>query len=702
MSDDQHLVEAYKLVLDVYTSQYLVHNTQTTKSLRSTAADLGVRQSLNGLDFTQVCPSCSKVYDVSKCGECSKRLEACLCAKPKLSAIPFHLHWHCRACCCDKVGPYMVNVPGGAARVLGMTDIPEVLLALRVALADMATRYEDTFEHGLQTCASDIGSVWNYYKQHGDRVGVSPEQLGMTGAVKTLLFYSSLADTDVVLRAFHVHQSQPLQKQHLLTVIQALDFGPRAEPSEVVKAMTRALEVVCRTSSLSSTEKVKQAMLLASTCDQRVAFVLAIFFKALYVPYNMLVQVHTAVKNIQSRTMVITYAKRYERVLKIVDTMFFCLAMLWTPGSFTANAFSVAGFETMFRLLVQQKEAIKKDVTAPGTTRAPVVDMNPESFMKAVMTAITTGYRPADYPYQWMRLLDLGPALESIKNILLCIFRRCTLEKTSTKLVCSSHLSSLVPYLKQLGRGSLQPGSKTYTNMQHELARARQLPTTAYFFLKFFNPKVPSKISRSLADKFDSELSLFFQVDTSVQENLDFLKSIARKPRRVPKPQTRQTSLPSGAGSLFGDPDDQTSDDQASDDQSRKPRKRKPRHARQPSKPDRAKNKKRQNTKHNTKRVKTTTPVSVQVQFGVSQPGILDETPGAYLDEIPDTYLDILDPVQYCDPELDTLLGVQDVQDGQQDGRALGKDDDEDDDDDDYFDESQFDNDTELGLFKRC
>ena len=699
---DGHLVEAYKSVLHVYTSQYLEHNTQTTKSLRSTAADLGVKQSLNGLDFTQVCPSCSKVYDVSKCGGCSKRLEACLCAKPELSAIPFHLHWHCRVCCCDTVGPYMVKVPSGAANVLGMTVIPEVLLALRVALADMATRYEDTFEHALQTCASDIGSVWSYYKQQGDRVGASPDQLGMTGAVKTLLFYSSLAETDVVLRAFHVHQSQPLQKQHLLTVIQALDFGPRAEPPEVVKVMTRALEVVCRTSSLSSVEKVKQAMLLASACDQRVAFVLAIFLKALYVPYTMLVQVHTAVKNIQSRTMVITYTKRYERVLKIVDTMFFCLSMLWTPGSFTANAFSVAGFETMFRLLVQKKEAVKKDVTAPCTTRAPVVDMNPESFMKAVMTAITTGYRPADYPYQWMRLLDLGPALESIKNILLCIFRRCTLEKTSTKLVCSSHLSRLVPFLKQLGRGSLQPGSKTYTNMQHELARARQLPATAYFFLKFFNPKVPSKISRSLADKFDSELSLFFQVDTSVQENLDFLKSIARKPRRVPKPQTRQTSLPSGAGSLFGDPDDQTSDDQASDDQSRKPRKRKPRHARQPSKPDRAKNKKRQNTKHNTKRVKTTTPVSVQVQFGVSQPGILDETPGAYLDEIPDTYLDILDPVQYCDPELDTLLGVQDVQDGQQDGRALGKDDDEDDDDDDYFDESQFDNDTELGLFKRC
>ena len=66
-------------MLGVYHTEYLNHNSETTLSLRSTAADLGVHQPPNGLDFAMKCPSCSAVYDVSMCGACSKRLEACLC-----------------------------------------------------------------------------------------------------------------------------------------------------------------------------------------------------------------------------------------------------------------------------------------------------------------------------------------------------------------------------------------------------------------------------------------------------------------------------------------------------------------------------------------------------------------------------------------------------------------------------------------------
>jgi|688.fasta_scaffold76523_2 hypothetical protein len=608
MDSFQHLSEAYNDVLEVYRTAYLKHNSETTSSLRSTAADLGVRQSPNGLDLAMKCPSCSAVYDVSMCGACSKRLEACVCPKPRLSAIPFHLHWHCPACCADTVGPYNVKVPKGAASVLGMTDIPEVLLALRVALADLAVKSED-FDKPLGACAEEIGSVWNCYSRNHQ--GLTPEDLGIVKANKTLLFYGGLAETDVVLRAFYEHQSQPLQNQHLVSVMAALDFGKRAEPHLVVACMSRALQTICQVSKLTSAEKVKQAMLLANDVDLRVGFVIALFLKGLYVPYNTLADYAAKDKNIQSRKSVLAY-DRYERVLKIADTMFLCMAMLWTPGSFTANAISVAGFETMFRLLVKKKEAYKKDCT-PVPPQVYLVSLKPSSFMKAIMASMTAGYRPADYPYPWMRLLGLGPVLGAIKNVLLRIFRRCTLEKTSVKLVCASHLGRLVPFLKQLGRGSLQPGTKTYATFLDELDRVRQLPATAHFYLKFCNSKTPTKLSCALAEKFDTDLKLNFKVDASNVEHLEFLKRIERKPRKpTKKPKPRLTSLPSGANSLFGQVDHQ--DDNAPTQRTRKSKSRLKQLA-QPTQLDaKKKKKKRNNSTHNTKRLK---PTPVQVQYGV-------------------------------------------------------------------------------------
>lgn len=369
------LVQAYHDVLEVYTTEYLKHNSTTTFGLQATAADLGVKQSTNGLDLAMKCPACSAVYDVSMCGACSKRLEACSCAKPRLSAIPFHLHWHCPACCVDTVGPYNVKVPKGAASVLGMAEVPEVLLALRVALADLAVKF-DTFDKSLSTCAEEIGSVWNCYKRDHQGQGLTPDDLGITGANKTLLFYTGLADTDVVLGAFYAHQSQPLQKQHLASVMQALDFGKRAEPRQVVTCMVQALQTICQVSNLTSVEKVRQAMLLANQSDLRIGFVLGLFLKGLFVPFNTLADYAAKYKNIQSRNSVLAY-DRYERVLKIVDTMFLCMAMLWTPGSFTANAFSVAGFEPMFRLLAKkrglQEGLHSRSTSSPTSHLEPIV-----------------------------------------------------------------------------------------------------------------------------------------------------------------------------------------------------------------------------------------------------------------------------------------------------------------------------------------
>ena len=702
MDDGGRLAEAYNEVLEVYRTEYLNHNSETTLSLRSTAADLGVRQSPNGLDFAMKCPSCSAVYDVSMCGACSKRLEACVCAKPRLSAIPFHLHWHCPECCADTVGPYKVKTPKGAASVLGMTDVPEVLLALRVALAGLAVEFPD-FDSRLDKCAEDIGSVWNcYLKNHQ---GLTPDDLGIAGANKTLLFYAGLAETDVVLRAFYEHQSQPLQNQHLASVMAALDFGKRAEPCQVVACMAGALQTICQASGLTSAEKVRQAMLASNLIDLRVGFVLALFLKGLYVPYNTLANSAAKHKNIQSRKSVLVY-DRYERILKIADTMFLCIAMLWTPGSFTANAVSVAGFESMFRLLAKKKEADKKDCT-PVPPQPQQVSLNPSSFMKAVMTAMTAGFRPADYPYPWMRLLGLGPVLEAIKNGLLRIFRRCTLEKTSTKLVCASHLSRLVPFLKQLGRNSLQLGTKTYATFLDELERVRQLPATAHFYLKFCNSKMPTKLSRALADKFDTELKLNFKVDASSAEHLEFLKNIAHKPRKtIKKAKPRMTSLPSGANSLFGQLDDQD----APTKRKRKAKSSKTskfntpkdaHHDPNKKKTKKKKTKTKRNADPNTKRLK---PTPVQVQYGFV-PSAESSTPN---DE--PNLQDVLGFFRTCrDPGLDALLdGIPGFGDmlreehddkqviQQEDTKRLGYPDD--DEEEDFFDESAFDGDNELGV----